>query len=189
MNHISLQRVAVFVLACGVVIWAGLYVNFYPRVNPDDAAAVALEERGDEYFRDGEPEKALTHWRRSLELAPERAGPYEKMSSYLIVAGRWQEAGALLAEGLTYLPGYANLYFNFGLSAYLAGEYGLAEEKLLKVSQLDSFYPDVFYLLGMIQRARGDEEEAKRFFIREVNLNPSSRRAWREIRNMGESTQ
>ena len=38
------------------------------------------------------------------------------------------------------------------------------------------------YNLGLIYRKEGMPDEAKKEFIREVNLNPASRGAWKEIR-------
>ena len=87
----------------------------------------------------------------------------------------------MVEKALTQLPLCANLYFNLGLSYYFSGDYLLARENFERVTQLDSYYPDAHYFLGLVYRKEGKITEAKEEFIREVNLDPTSRRAWQAI--------
>ena len=165
-------------LICGLLIWTGWFFSS-PKENRQ---AKELEQKGNLLFQKGEPDLAVLTWYRSIALVPQRPTPYEKISAYYLLKGQWAEAQKVIENGLTRLPSCANLYFNLGLSCYLSGDYRRAKESFEKVATLDSYYPDVHYLLGLIYHKEGREDEAKKEFIREVNLNPASRGAWKKIR-------
>ncbi len=169
------------IFICGFLIWVGLFVNFIIRPG-ENRQAKEQEKKGDAFFNESNPEKALVCWRRAIALAPAQRSPYEKISAYYLLQGQWSEAIKIIESGLTQLPSCANLYFNLGLSYYFSEDYVRARENFGRVIQLDSYYPDAHYFLGLIYRKEGKPAEAKEEFIREVNLDPASRRAWKEIR-------
>lgn len=150
--------------------------------NGTSRQAQNLEQEGDALYRKGEPDRAVVSWSRAAELVPQRAKLYEKISAHYLLKGQWPQAQGVIENGLTHLPSCANLYFNLGLSYYLSGDYSKAEKQFAKVASLNSYYPDVHYLLGLTYRKEGKPEEAKREFVRELNVNPTSRPAWKEIR-------
>ena len=169
------------IFICGFLIWAGLFTNFIIRPGENHQAR-KLEKKGDVFFNEGKPEEALVCWRRAITLAPERQSPYEKISAYYLLQKQWLEAKKIIENGLIQLPRCANLYFNLGLSYYFSGDYIRARENFERVTQINSYYPDAHYFLGLICRKEGKVARAEEEFIREVNLDPTSRRAWKEIR-------
>ncbi|MFH1902986.1 MAG: tetratricopeptide repeat protein [Candidatus Omnitrophota bacterium] len=169
------------IFICGFLIWVGLFTNLILRPG-ENRQAREQEKKGDVFFNEGKPERALVCWRRAIALAPGQRAPYEKISAYYLLQGQWLEARKVIESGLTQLPSCANLYFNLGLSYYFSGDYVRARESFRRVTQLDSYYPDAHYFLGLIYRQEGKPAEAEKEFIREVNLDPTSRRAWKEIR-------
>lgn len=170
---------------CGLVTWGGIYLHLFPGDDSRSPEAVTLERQGDAFFREGRKEEALESWRRSLVLLPDRRDPYNKISSYLMVSGRLDEAEETLRRGVHHLPRDADLRFNLAMTLFIAEKFESAEKNFLKVAELDSYYPEVHYLLGLVYRARGEEERARESFVRELNLNPGSRGAWKEIKEMG----
>lgn len=169
------------IFVCGFLIWVGLFTNLILRPG-ENRQAREQEKKGDLFFNEGKPDKAIFYWRRAIALAPKQRAPYEKISAYYLLQGQWLEARKIVESGLTELPSCANLYFNLGLSYYFSGDYVKSRENFRRVTQLDSYYPDAHYFLGLIYRQEGKPTEAKEEFIREVNLDPTSRRAWTEIR-------
>ena len=168
------------IFICGLIIWIGIF-NFLFRP-AENRPAKEAEKKGDVFFQEGKPDLALFYWKRAIAAAPARATPYEKISAYYLLQGQWPEARRISERGLTQMPSCVNLYFNLGLSCYFSGDYVRARESFERVTQADSYYPDAHYFLGLIYRQQGRPAEAKKEFIRELNLDPTSRRAWKEIR-------
>ena len=177
--EISFWAKVVFI--CGFLIWVGLFAHFIVRPG-ENRLAKEQEKKGDLFFNEGKPEQALFYWRRAMVLAPKQRAPYEKISAYYLLQGQWLEARKVVENGLTELPECANLYFNLGLSYYFSDDYVRARENFRRVTQLDAYYPDAHYFLGLIYRKEGKPAAAGAEFVREVNLDPTSRRAWKEIR-------
>ncbi len=119
-------------------------MNYFRQADRLTAAAVErfpdvadlVEERAKALHRRTEREGALTWFRRLIALAPDRAIGWTGASGELIMLGRFDEAEALLVEGLARLPDNHNLLVNQILCARSQMNLALARERLAYLDRL-----------------------------------------------------
>ena len=146
-----------------------------PPVDPSPAA------RGDAAFSSYQIETAISCWEEAVAARP-TPQVYQKLIAAHLVRRDYGRARECAREGLTHFPDCANLQFNLALACFYLEEYEEASRLVDRLLELDDYQRDAHYLKGLIFEARGMKEEARREFVREVNVNPGSRRAWEKLK-------
>ena len=142
-----------------------------------------LELAGDKYFLEGNIEKAVECWEKVLKEKNDKR-IYEKIVTSYIVRNDLETAKKWTTTGLTNFPNCVNLIFNLGLINFYQAKYSEALKFLDSVLKKDNYFPNAHYLKGLIFEIRGEKEKAKKEYIEEINVNPSSKKAWEKIKEL-----
>jgi len=153
------------------------------KVSPEEKEWKEKVKMGDFYFANKNIDMALKFWTESLEFKKEPL-TYEKIVTSYIIKNEFNEAKKYALSGLTYFQNNDNLLFNLGLTHFYLGEYESALRVLNGLMERNEYYPDAHYLKGLVYEKKGDYLKAKEEFIKEININPGSKRAWKKIKEM-----
>jgi len=140
-------------------------------------------KKGDYYFVNKNIDMALKYWIESLQIKNDPL-TYEKIVVSLIIKNDLKEAKRYALIGLTYFNDCDNLLFNLGIIEFYLGEYENALKRMDNLILRNKFYPDAHYLKGLIYQKLGKVEEAKKEFIKEINVNPGSRKSWQKLKEL-----
>lgn len=174
MKFLSVRTLLFFTL----VIFAGGC-----SVNSDVASSQKLTREGDRYFSAGEIDKAIEVWIKALDYK-QKADLYEKIVMAYIIKNQLPDAERWVLKGLTYFPNNVNLFFNLGLINFYNGNFESARRNLDRVLEMNGYYRDAHFLKGLMYEKEGKKADAKREYVRELNVNPGSRKAWKKLREL-----
>ncbi|HUW83097.1 MAG TPA: tetratricopeptide repeat protein [Phycisphaerae bacterium] len=76
-------------------------------------------------------------------------------------------------------PDEPRLLYNRALLDYRQRKYDQAMERLMGVVQIASYFPGVRYHIARIHEIQGRPEEALRYYVEELNVDPGSSSTWR----------
>jgi len=130
---------------------------------------------------------AAEEWlQKAVALAPANASLALRLARFYVEHGlKVRDEGRLAATRATeLLPADAEAWELLGWAQYLAGQPAAARPALERAVSLDRDRPGARYRLGMVLRALGQEDEARREFQRAVDLQPEGPwavRAWQAI--------
>lgn len=142
-----------------------------------------LEKEGDVFFSQRKTDEAIKKWKESLNFR-KSSRVYEKIVTTLIIEKKNKEAKKWAEEGLTYFPECVNLIYNFAYLNAIEGKYEVALKAVNKLLGINGYYPEAHFLKGIIFEKTGREKEAKREYIKEININPGCKKAWKKIKEM-----
>jgi Flp pilus assembly protein TadD len=165
-------------VACACLLVGVVWVRARRPESRERRALRRLERRGDLSFQAGRSAEAEAHWVRVLEADPDAAAARNKLAVLCINGGRPDEAGQLLEEGIRRAPGNAAFHYNLGLLRATSGDYPAALESLRRVERLNPGHGRIHLLMGMIYEKMGLEDEARREFVAELNVDPATPAAW-----------
>jgi len=142
-----------------------------------------LTREGDRYFSAGEIDKAIEVWIKALDYK-QKAELYEKVVMAYIIKEQIPDAERWVLKGLTYFPNNVNLFFDLGLINFYNENFKEARKNLDRVLEMNGYYRDVHFLKGLMYEKEGNRDAAKREYVKEINVNPGSRKAWKKIREL-----
>jgi len=146
-----------------------------------------LAKEGDILYSEGKIDEAIDRWKKALAFK-KQSKIYEKIVVALIIEKSNKEAKKWAEEGLTYFPDCVNLIYNLAFLNTLDGKYNKAIEEINKLLEINRYYPEAHFMKGMILEKIGKKKEAKTEYIKEVNINPGCRKAWKKIKEMKNET-
>lgn len=152
-------------------------------VNSDVASSQKLTREGDRYFSAGEIDKAIEVWIKALDYK-QKAELYEKVVMAYIIKDQLPDAERWVLKGLTYFPNNVNLFFDLGLINFYNENFKEARRNLDRVLEMNGYYRDVHFLKGLMYEKEGNRDAAKKEYVKEINVNPGSRKAWKKIREL-----
>jgi type IV pilus assembly protein PilF len=124
------------------------------------------------YERINRPERAETHYKRAVELAPEAGAVNNNYGQFLCRTGRFDEADARFAKAMDdpFYSTPALVYTNAGVCALRAGKLESAERHLRASLELEPGNPEVLLDLARLQLERGQALSARGFLQRHEAL-------------------
>jgi len=138
-------------------------------------------KKGDFFFAKGTVLQATLFWEESLNKK-KTVNAYEKIIMGYIIQNDLTSAEKWAKEGLVFFPDNLNILFNNSLIHYHRKEYDIAMEGFDKILALDANYPNIHFLKGVIYEEKGEKEKSKKEFVKELNVNPGSKKTWQKIR-------
>ena len=143
------------------------------------ASTVALNTLGVVYHRHGQPALAEQVFRTALEREPENIHVMRNLQPVLAELGK-AEAAAVVAQHIARLepvPPYH--YFDMGMRALDAGDYGKARDLLAREVKRSPFNDEFRFWLGVAHLRLGDVKHAREQIARAVDT--STRRETRDM--------
>jgi len=143
----------------------------------------ALEQHGDDAFQAHDLAGARAYWFQALEKRPGLAGIYNKLAISFMVESDYRNALEMVNRGLQVENKSLALRYNQALSCYHLEDFAGSLDALERlIGRNPEFpYPEAHALRGLCLDKMGRHAEARRAYVEEINANPGSRLAWREI--------
>lgn len=147
----------------------GLYASAIERlkgvVSRDPTFVRAHDNLGLCYEAQNQPEKAMAHYRKAIELnrRAETRSPWPllNLARLLRSRGELREAEALLREAVRYDPASAQAHYELGSVLEELERVDAAVDALGRAASLDASYPEPHYALARIYRSQGRAKEAR----------------------------
>ena len=146
--------------------------------------AVALsrtEREGDLLFQKGDLAGAEACWRPVLAARPLAESARNKLAVVCIQQDRFEEARALLDDGIRRQPSVTSYHFNLGLLRHMEGDPAGALQALARVEALNPGHGDLHYLKGLAYERLGESGKANAEFVKQLNVDPATPRAWARL--------
>lgn len=123
----------------------------------------------------GQPEKAIKHLRKALEIEPSLHQAHNNLAVEYMKLGRLAEAAAALEESIRIKPDESTSLRNLARLHIAMARWDRAEELLTKAVELDPESPETLNSLGEVNIAHGRFDEALELFLRASELNSTQR--------------
>ena len=163
---------AVVVLGGGALAGVFLLTGPQHRLDSVDRQAVGLLARG-------EIGKATAIWEDLHEQRPQNIDYINRLGIAYTQAKDYARAEAFFRQAMKIDEEEPQAYFNLALLRLQQEQMEQAEEMLLKLLTIADWYPEANYHLGYICQKTGRLGEAQEYYVREINVNGSSAKAWR----------
>jgi tetratricopeptide (TPR) repeat protein len=112
-----------------------------------------------------EPEQALMHYRKAVELnrAAATKSPWPPLNMAILLRSRSEldAAGDLLREAVRYDDSLPQAHYELGVLLEHEGKLEDAARELVRASELDPQYAEPHYALGRVYRRLGRQDEAR----------------------------
>ncbi len=122
----------------------------------------------------GEPEKAVLHYEKAIELAPGDAAAYSNLGVELSQAGRLEDAIEMYDTAIMLNVRYAPAHYNLALAHLSLGDFERAEIELQNAIQFDRGYYSAYYYLGKAKRFLEKPAEAAEAYEKFFGCAPAS---------------
>ncbi|MCX7705445.1 MAG: DUF3808 domain-containing protein [bacterium] len=129
----------------------------------------------------GQKEKAMSIWYNEI-IRKNDIYSYQKLIEVLINSGDYNKAEKILTSALNYYPNCANFLFYQAVINFYKGNFIMSLNLTEKVININQFFPEVYFLRGLIFENMNRLAEAKKEFIKELNNNPGNRLAWSKLK-------
>lgn len=140
------------------------------RLDPEHFRA--LNNMGNVYDAMGETESAVEYYRRAAAIAANPGKMYTNIGMVYLRKKEYKNAMYWLREGVRYEPFIGETHYGLGLALAGVKEYPEAVREIEKGISLSGPRADMFFELGRVCLAAGDQVEAKRSFIRALEIEP-----------------
>lgn len=133
--------------------------------------------RGFAVEKNGDPEKALEDFKKSLELDPEFLLSLSETGK--IYAKKKDLNNAVIYYKKAYDLGTKDVLalYNYGVCVFNLGNNDEAQKVFEKLISIDPNYPDAYYQLGIIYMGANDNAKAKEFLEKFVAMDPANENA------------
>lgn len=124
------------------------------------------------HFNEGRLDKAIAHYTKALELLPNEPVLHTNLGKAYVGQGRFDEAIKEFEKALKVNENDPITYCELGNAHYYQGNLIEAIIKFKHAIALGPEYPDPHYFLGMIYEAQNNPQEATRFYLKYLKLEP-----------------
>ncbi len=130
--------------------------------------------RGDGYFEDGKPQKALQAYNRALELNPNNLEGYASRGAVYFFTGDYDRAEADFLRVLQDNPFQADAYTAYASTLAAKGDFQNALTVLDLALQLKPGKPEIFFSRAGVYFMLGRYEQAITDYTSVINLQPAA---------------
>jgi tetratricopeptide (TPR) repeat protein len=160
--------------------YAAAMRHFEQVVRRDDGYVRAYDNMGLCAEALNEPEQALVHYRKAVELnraaVSKSPWPPLNMGILLRTRGELHAAGEVLREAVSYDDTLPQAHYQLGILLEHEGRLDDAVAELVRAAGLDAQYAEPHYALGRLYRRLGRADDAKRALAEFERLHDAQRR-------------
>ncbi len=152
--------------------YAAAIAAFEKVLEIDPEMPEALYNIGVAHENLGQMDRALTFYKKAVELQTSSAEPYQALATIYTANQQWPEAMAMLLEAEKLQPDDVATLFDLGAVAMIAGDIPTAQRAFQRVVELDDAHALGHYQLGMVYVNQGKSEEAVAHMEKYLELEP-----------------
>lgn len=130
--------------------------------------------RGDGYFQDGKPQKAIEAYNRALELNPDNLEGYASRGAVYYFTGDYDKAEQDFLRVLYKNPYQVDAYTAYASTLAAKGDFENALEVLNLALQLRPSKPEIFFSRAGVYFMLGRFNDAVRDYTSVINLSPAA---------------
>lgn len=120
-------------------------------------------------------QKALTYFRKSLQIRPDDENTLYNLGVYYDFLGKKDQALFFFKKALSFNPKHAMANFSIGKHFLTKGDYEKAREYFLKTGRASKLYIDINFYIGETYFLQKDFETAKKYFRKSKTAKSYSR--------------
>ena len=132
---------------------------------------------GTNYYRSKEYDKAISEYKRAIELNPSYFDPYQMLGIVYFRIGRSEEAIKYLKMAIKIEPKNATLYYNLGVAYAKLKRFHDAEEEFKAATIIWPEYSAPYVGIGRIEEINGNNGKAIDAYRKALSLDPSNKEA------------
>lgn len=140
----------------------------------DPGAPEVDQALGDLYSVAGDPERALQHYRRSVQAPGQAMYAHVGMANVYAAQGHGDLALAEFQQALKLRPDDAFIHASIGYRRYLDGKIPQAVASYRRAVELDPKNADLWGVLGAMYMAAGDNSAAAQALERAIEISPAA---------------
>ena len=138
--------------------------------NPEDAGEYATMAFG--YYQLQAYRPAIESYKRGIAVDPDNSGLYNMMGYCYVGMQQYDEAIAAFQQLIDVAPEDPNAYDSMGEAHYLKGDSTAAIQFYQQSLAVDSTFTNPYYMLGEIYHGLDDDEKARTYLERYLELAP-----------------
>ncbi|MFW6173923.1 MAG: tetratricopeptide repeat protein [Elusimicrobiota bacterium] len=151
--------------------------KFTEAITEDPENPIFYYYRGTALEKNGDLDKAMEDYQRSIELKPDFILPIANIGKVYAKKRDFEKAIEFYKKAADLGDKDATNYYNFGVCLMNLGKNEQAKEVLEKLLSLNENYSDAYYQLGIIYIGLGDSAKAKEFLQKFIDLDPDNQNA------------
>jgi protein O-mannosyl-transferase len=157
-----------------VTVWEDSVSLWTHTLQGNPLSIVAHNNLGRALAARGDPERALEHFRRAVEIYPDYVHARYNLGNLLMRQGRLTEAEQQLRMAVQLEPRMAQAHSDLGNCLVRQGKAVEAEQQYREALRIDPLFADVHYNLAMALHHQGRFEEAGEEYQRAIDLDPAN---------------
>lgn len=165
--------------------WRNSFTLFEHALRVTEGNYIAANNLGLAWYHEGNPDKALVHFRASLEMNREHTLVYGNLGAALFQKGDYGEAETYFREAVRRAPSEGGLRYNLASALLRLGSHGEAASEYREALRLGHRKAETYAGLGLALRKLGQGEEAVRMFRAALLIDPRNQTALEQVRQQG----
>ena len=157
-----------------VNVWENSVSLWTHTLETNPLSIVAHSNLGRALAEQGQPDEALEHFRRAVEIRPDYVHARYNLGNLLMQQGRLTEAEQHLRQVVAQQPGLARAHSDLGNCLLRLGKAAEAEQQYLEALEIDPSFADAHYNLAMALHRQGRLEEAGERYQQAIDLDPAN---------------
>jgi tetratricopeptide (TPR) repeat protein len=129
-------------------------------------------KQGNDYYRQGEYDKAIESYKEAIELKPDDAAAYYNLGNAYNDLGEYAQAIESYKKAIKLKPDDVAAYYNLGNAYYNRSEYAKAIESYHKAIELKPDDADAYNNLGNAYKNMGEYAQAIKLYKKAIEIKP-----------------
>ena len=161
-----------------VGVWENSVTLWTHTLRGSPLSIVAHNNLGRALADRGQPDPAIEHFQRAVEIRPDYTHARYNLGNLLMQQGRLDEAEAQLAQVIQQQPNLARAHSDLGNCLLRQGKAAAAEQHYREALRLDPLLADAHYNFAVALHHQGRLEEADEQYTEATDLDPANANAY-----------
>lgn len=157
-----------------LMLWRDSQTLFSHAIEVTDGNEIAHGNLGALYSERGDVTRALLHYRKALDIKPEKSETHQNIAVVLSDNGRYEEAIELFQQAIRLNPKHVIAHVNLAETLVRAGRVDQAVSRLQEAISLAPLSFRAHHILGLVLFDQGRTAEALPYLSEAVRLFPDS---------------
>jgi tetratricopeptide (TPR) repeat protein len=157
-----------------VWVWENSATLWTHTLEGSPLSIVAHNNLGRALAERGQPEQAIEHFGRAVEIRPSYAQARYNLGNLLMRQGRLTEAEPQLRQVVEQQPGLARAHSDLGNCLLRLGKTKEAEQRYREALEIDPVFADVHYNLAMALHRQNRMDEAEEHYRQATEFDPGN---------------